>query len=100
MSSHWSTFLIAWAALDLGFLLGAAWVASHQVTRKDYSNVLKLLHEAQGHEQEDAIMIVQLTEALKISTSRVLAATRLLELATKQPKTNERFDWKAGTGVA
>ena len=99
MSVSWA-LVLAWIAFDCGFLAGAAWVASHQVSRKDYSNVLKLLHEAQGHEQEDAIMIVQLTKALDRSTSRDAAARRLLELATKQPKTDERFDWKAGTGVA
>ena len=92
--------LVAWFTFDAGFLCGCAWVASHQVSRKDYRNVLKLLHEAQGREQEDAIMIVRLTKALERSTSRVLAATRLLDRATKHPKTNERFDWKAGTGVA
>ena len=45
-------------------------------------------------------MIVQLTKALDRSTSRVLAATSLLDRATKQPQTDERFDWKRGTGVA
>ena len=30
MNPHWITFFIAWAALDLGFLLGAAWVASRR----------------------------------------------------------------------
>ena len=99
MNTAW-WLLAAWFAFDAGFLCGCAWVASHQVSRKDYSNVLKLLEQAQGHECEDAIMIVQLTKALDRSTSRVLAATSLLDRATKQPKTDERFDWKAGTGVA
>ena len=78
-SMTWPEFFAQWGLVGLGFVWGY-WVARR-----------KPLHEARRREQEDAIMIVQLTKALDRSTSRDAAARR---------QTNERFDWKAGTGVA
>ena len=100
MTTAWWLIVAWWLVFPAGFLCGCAWVASRQVTRKDYRNVLKLLHEAQGHEQEDALLIVRLTKALNRSTSLSKAARMLVEKATTQLEKDERFDWKAGTGVA
>ena len=88
MSVSWA-LVLAWIAFDCGFLAGAAWVASHQVTRKDYRNVLKLLHEAQTHSDEAEPIIRGLVIQLALAEKGLVAE-----------KTNERFDWKRGTGVA
>ena len=77
MTTAW-WLLVAWIALDVGFLCGCAWVASHQVSRKNHRAVLKLLLESQEREEGTVLMVRQLTEQLNRSTSRLEAATRLL----------------------
>ena len=88
MTTAW-WLLVAWFAFAAGFLCGCAWVASHQVTRKDYRNVLKLLHEAQTHSDKAEPIIKGLVIQLALAEKGLVAE-----------KTNERFDWKRGTGVA
>ena len=91
MTTAW-WLLVAWIALDVGFLLGCAWVASHQVSRKNHRNVLKLLWESQQREECAELMISQLTEHLNMSTSRLEAATRLLG-GVIRPKDSSHIRW-------
>ena len=91
MTTVW-WLIVAWFAFDAGFLCGCAWVASHQVSRKNHRNVLKLLWESQQREECAELMISQLTEHLNMSTSRLEAATRLLG-GVIRPKDSSHIRW-------
>ena len=88
MTTAWWLIAVV-AAFPCGFLAGGHWVDKHSVTLKDYRDVLKLRHEAQIHSDKAEPIIKGLVILLALAEKGLVAE-----------KTNERFDWKPGTGVA
>ena len=99
MSTFW-VVVIVWLALDAGFLLGAMWASAGRVSARHFRRVLTLLNESQEREAHACAMLGESLDREERLVGCLSASTRLLDQATKQPETDERFDWKAGTGIA
>ncbi len=81
----------------MGFVWGIAW----KVTRFDDARERWKRERAEWDAvfTDYAGVVIDQQRLMEAQARRLNASTGLLEQATKQPKTDGRFDWLAGTGV-